>query len=60
MVDEGADDGNESSSSDEETALQECCVPETNAVQELQQELQEAFNVDDYERFKERLAQDEA
>lgn len=59
MADEG-DDGQSSSSEDEESALKECCEPEVNAVQELQQELQEHFNRDDYERFKERLALEEA
>lgn len=56
-----ADDAEESSSSeDEEVALQECCEPEVNAVQELEKELQETINREEYERFKSRIEQEEA
>ena len=60
MADEEHKDEEASSSDeDEEAALQECCEPEHNAVQELEKELQEQFNVEEYNRFKARMEEEE-
>lgn len=56
---QGGDIDGEDSSSDEETALQECCIPETNALQELQSEIQENFDIQAYNKFKAQLELEE-
>ena len=45
MDEEHKDGDNNSSDSDEDQDLQECCEPESNALQELEAETKENFNL---------------
>jgi len=55
---EGAEDEEDPEEGDE--GLAQYCEPEVNAVQELEAEIKEQFNVDEYNKFKLQLEAEEA
>lgn len=57
---EGADDEDEEDPEEGDEGLAQYCEPEVNAVQELEAEIKEKFNVDEYNKFKQQLEAEEA
>ena len=55
---EEAEDEDDPEEGDE--GLAQYCEPEVNAVQELEAEIKEQFNVDEYNKFKQQLEAEEA